>query len=1057
MMEENWDGGRVLYGHAMQNGPGDASKKFRLLEIAAAAGLPEAMHLVAFEYQRGYFDCVEPDPAFAELMYRRAAAAGFACSSFELAKIYLERGGAHCEENGLWYYDFNYLEAWQSDEERIMKAVDGILVASGKKYEEVYGSRGGAPEGSGLPTEEQGKALQEAFGWLRKATVKFELDHPAGARLKAHPAFKYGGLLHPAWDEMRETYPYATLRYALGLMIAYQKCGDDGVDRLGRPMPLLSNAARKLANDSLIYAALGGIAAACLTIADFVLFREPCDTQSLIDSIHNVETPRIIGNVARCPGAEKSAEQIRVTYASEELRPAMFHGVAMFYYEMARAMSEDLPRSARTPTKEQAQNRITALNLMAERNANESAKALLALEEAEAEEAKKSKAKTKKGKGKAKAAADAGSSSSPAKQPEPEPEPEPEPPLADPAASLEADKALRAAAATGDLETLAAALEAHRAAASEAVVAEARALRDKLKEKRKKQSQKLRKAHGEAMAAHGALQTAQEAQDAGALQSALATAAPLRAALPALDEEVEVAQATLESLNLAAPEGGGRGGRGRGGRGRGGRGAAAPPPPPERVTAVELTLAELDAATDGFAAARLIGSGGFGNVYAADAMASLRVELRPVDLRELKPAVKRAFADVELRDLKKEVELLHTHAHAHLLPLFGFCLDAQAPCLCFPLMVGGSLRARIDLGPDDLASLYRMGRFTPEAPPSPLTWRQKLRAVVQAAEALAYLHGQRTLHRDFKEANILLDGGLHAYLSDTGFAKAAHRGGGGGGATVGMSTTVGGGALGYTPGYADEDVLLGKYSESSDGFAVGRTLLAVLTRRSAIEIIDRIEEAHDADFEELDAEKLGEAGAGWTAAAAEAIRTAYLALCHTKKRKRAPLAEVLPPLRALVEAPGGEAAPSGAPSSSSQAALPAPTPLSVQVRGMRQRADDPALSIQRNVSDAFDGFMRRVGKIAEKKVGEGGARGAQDRRLPRRVRRPDQLVPQADDPRPRPRREPPPPPRVAQRGDPPRGGAVGEGGAGERRGGVAAHRRDRWGAGGVGISLVYGA
>ena len=46
----------------------------------------------------------------------------------------------------------------------------------------------------------------------------------------------------------------------------------------------------------------------------------------------------------------------------------------------------------------------------------------------------------------------------------------------------------------------------------------------------------------------------------------------------------------------------------------------------------------------------------------------------------------------------------------------------------------------------------------------------------------------------------------------------------------------------------------------------------------------------------------------------------------------------------------------------SQAALPAPTPLSVQVRGMRQRADDPALSIQRNVCDAFDGFMRRLAK-----------------------------------------------------------------------------------------------
>ena len=147
-------------------------------------------------------------------------------------------------------------------------------------------------------------------------------------------------------------------------------------------------------------------------------------------------------------------------------------------------------------------------------------------------------------------------------------------------------------------------------------------------------------------------------------------------------------------------------------------------------------------------------------------------------------------------ELMKEVAILQSAHHDHLLPLFGYCLDAAAPCLVFPLMVGGSLRARMDRGADDLAYLYRMGRFTAEAPPAPLTWRQKLRAVVEAAEALAYLHSQQMLHRDFKEANILLDGGLHAYLSDTGFAKAAHRGGGGGGATVGMSTTVGGGALG---------------------------------------------------------------------------------------------------------------------------------------------------------------------------------------------------------------------------------------------------------------------
>ena len=121
------------------------------------------------------------------------------------------------------------------------------------------------------------------------------------------------------------------------------------------------------------------------------------------------------------------------------------------------------------------------------------------------------------------------------------------------------------------------------------------------------------------MALHGALQTAQRAQDAGALQSALAKAERHSGALPALDEEVAAAHAALESLSVSPPAA---------------AAAAPPPPPPERVTAVELALDELAAATDGFADGRKIGSGGFAEVYAAEEMSSLRAErLRPAAQR----------------------------------------------------------------------------------------------------------------------------------------------------------------------------------------------------------------------------------------------------------------------------------------------------------------------------------------------------------------------------------------------------------------------------------------
>ena len=291
--------------------------------------------------------------------------------------------------------------------------------------------------------------------------------------------------------------------------------------------------------------------------------------------------------------------------------------------------------------------------------------------------------------------------------------------------------------AAGELEGLSAALEVHRSLANEEVLREARTLRDRLKERRKQRSQRQRRSHAVVMEALTKLQgCATEAADE--LRAGIAAAEAHAGELPALDTELAAARARLEGLST----------------GHSTASAAAPasqeaPLAGSEEVSVALTLDELQQATAGFGEGRLIGSGGFGQVFLGEAIPSLaacqwlqRVAVKRADLSKL-----------ELSDLLKEVAILRKCRHPHLLLLLGYCLDASAACLVFPLMVGGSLQTRLDLMPSDREYLRRMGHFT--AAPKPLTWRQKLRVLVQAVDALLWMHTPTegkgcTWHRDFK-------------------------------------------------------------------------------------------------------------------------------------------------------------------------------------------------------------------------------------------------------------------------------------------------------------------
>jgi hypothetical protein len=272
------------------------------------------------------------------------------------------------------------------------------------------------------------------------------------------------------------------------------------------------------------------------------------------------------------------------------------------------------------------------------------------------------------------------------------------------------------------------------------VLKEARSLRDRLKERRKQKSQRQRRSHAGAMGALSQLQGC--AAEAEALRAGIAVAEAHAGELPALDTELAAARVRLEGLSMGPQSE------------HGAASAVAPaseaaPSAGSEEASRAFELDELEQATARFDEGRLIGRGGFGQVYLGEAPASLAACRR---LQRV--AVKRAdLSKLELSDLHREVAILRRCSHPHLLPLLGYCVGASAACLVFPLMVGGSLQTRLDLTLSDCEYLRRMEHFT--AAPKPLTWRQKLRILVQAVDALLYLHTPTedkgcTWHRDFK-------------------------------------------------------------------------------------------------------------------------------------------------------------------------------------------------------------------------------------------------------------------------------------------------------------------
>ncbi|XP_076959247.1 uncharacterized protein LOC143635252 isoform X1 [Bidens hawaiensis] len=213
---------------------------------------------------------------------------------------------------------------------------------------------------------------------------------------------------------------------------------------------------------------------------------------------------------------------------------------------------------------------------------------------------------------------------------------------------------------------------------------------------------------------------------------------------------------------------------------------------------LQIRLKEILLATNNFDEARVIGHGGFGQVYSGKLS-----HFKGRSMVAIK-RLNRKFGQGD-REFWLEITVLTRHKHEKLIALLGFCIEFDEMILVYEYASNGSLDRYLK------SSVF--------------TWTQRVKTCLDAAIGVSYLHDAKgsketIIHRDIKSSNILLDAYWNAKVSDLGLSKIVPANW----QQIGLVSNPAG-----TPGYSDP-VFLKTYflTKKSDVYSFGLLLLEIL-------------------------------------------------------------------------------------------------------------------------------------------------------------------------------------------------------------------------------------